>query len=111
VFLHFRDEKGFNVIMAKTYEIAVIPGDGTGPEVIREGIKVLNAVAVKCGFNLNYQYYNLGGDHYKKSGEILPDGVLESLKLCPATAMLIFFKDIFFNLYNFLSKRLVLSLR
>ena len=79
VFLYFRDKKGFNVIMKKTYEIAVIPGDGTGPEVVREGIKVLDTAAVKCGFNLNYNYYNLGGDHYKESGEILPDGVLESL--------------------------------
>ncbi|NNK86415.1 MAG: 3-isopropylmalate dehydrogenase, partial [Desulfobacterales bacterium] len=67
--------------MTKTYEIAVIPGDGTGPEVVQEGIKVLNAVAKKCGFNLNYKYFNLGGEHYKDTGEILSDGILESLKL------------------------------
>jgi len=70
--------------MTKTYEIAVIPGDGTGPEVVREGIKVLNAVAVKCGFNINYKYFHLGGNHYKESGEILPDDVLETVKLCQA---------------------------
>jgi 3-isopropylmalate dehydrogenase len=79
VFSCFRDKEGFNVIMVKTYEIAVIPGDGTGPEVVREGIKVLETVAGKCGFKLNYNYYNLGGDHYKENGEILQDDVLESL--------------------------------
>ena len=56
MFSFFRDKEGFNVSMVKTYEIAVIPGDGTGPEVIREGIKVLDTVAVKCGFHLNYNY-------------------------------------------------------
>ena len=65
--------------MVKSYEIAVVPGDGTGPEVVREGIKVLDTVAVKCGFNLNYNYFNLGGDHYKETGEILPDDLLKSL--------------------------------
>ncbi|MDP2158470.1 MAG: isocitrate/isopropylmalate family dehydrogenase, partial [Nitrospirota bacterium] len=40
--------------MAKTYNIALIPGDGTGPEVVREGVKVLNAAAVKAGFKLEY---------------------------------------------------------
>jgi len=65
--------------MPKTYEIAVIPGDGTGPEVMKEGTKVLDTVSGKCGFNLNFTYFNLGGEHYKSSGEILPDGVLESL--------------------------------
>ena len=44
--------------MGNNYNIAVIPGDGTGPEVIREGIKVLDAVSKKFGFSLNYSYYN-----------------------------------------------------
>lgn len=38
--------------MAKTYKIAVIAGDGTGPEVVREGVKVLNAASAKFGFKL-----------------------------------------------------------
>ena len=38
--------------MDKTYKIAVVPGDGTGPEVVNEGIKVLNAVGAKCGFDI-----------------------------------------------------------
>ena len=65
--------------MSKKYKIAVIPGDGTGPEVVAEGIKVLETVAGKCGFSLKFTNYNLGGDHYKATGEILPDSVLESL--------------------------------
>ncbi|MCG2830824.1 MAG: isocitrate/isopropylmalate family dehydrogenase, partial [Desulfobacteraceae bacterium] len=65
--------------MSKEYKIAVIPGDGTGPEVVAEGIKVLETVADKCDFRLKFTNYNLGGDHYKATGEILPDTVLESL--------------------------------
>ena len=65
--------------MSKKYHIAVIPGDGTGPEVVEEGIKILDAVAEKSNFGLNFTYYNIGGDHYLKTGEILPDSVVESL--------------------------------
>jgi 3-isopropylmalate dehydrogenase len=65
--------------MSKNYNISVIPGDGTGPEVVDEGIKVLKAVSEKVGFNLNFSHYNLGGEHYMASGEILPDTVLASL--------------------------------
>ncbi|MCP4349660.1 MAG: 3-isopropylmalate dehydrogenase [Desulfobacterales bacterium] len=65
--------------MTKQYNIAVIPGDGTGPEVVAEGIKVLEAVAGKCGFSMKFTHYNLGGEHYKATGEILPETVTESL--------------------------------
>jgi 3-isopropylmalate dehydrogenase len=65
--------------MSKSYDIAVIPGDGTGPEVIAEGIKALKIVSAGCGFNLNFIYYALGGEHYKKTGEILSDKTFESL--------------------------------
>jgi 3-isopropylmalate dehydrogenase len=57
----------------------VIPGDGTGPEVVAEGIKVLQAVGRKFDFTLNFSYYNLGGEHYLATGEILPESILESL--------------------------------
>jgi len=66
--------------MAKTYNIAVIPGDGTGPEVVAEGIKVLNAVSQSSGFKLNLNYYDFGGDRYLRTGEVLPDSALEELK-------------------------------
>lgn len=66
--------------MRKSYNIAVIAGDGTGPEVIREGRKVLDAASAKFGFKLNYHDYDLGGERYLRTGETLPDAVLEELK-------------------------------
>lgn len=65
--------------MSKEYEIAVIPGDGTGAEVITEGIKVIETVAKKCDFSFKFTDYNLGGEHYLSTGEILPDKTLEAL--------------------------------
>ncbi len=70
--------------MAKTYQIAVVPGDGTGPEVVAEGIKVLDAVSQRCGFTLDYTHYPFGGEHYQKTGEILPAGSYEALAAADA---------------------------
>nr|HQH12344.1 3-isopropylmalate dehydrogenase [Candidatus Sumerlaeota bacterium] len=66
--------------MRKTYKIAVIGGDGTGPEVVAEGIKVLKAASAKFGFVLNLKDYDYGGERYKRTGEILPEGAVEDLK-------------------------------
>ncbi len=66
--------------MPKTYNIAVVPGDGTGPEVIAEGVKVLKAVSHKYGFELNLNYLDFGGERYLKTGETLPPGAIEELK-------------------------------
>ncbi len=66
--------------MKKTYKIAVMPGDGTGPEVVAEGIKVLDAAAATEGFGLEYTDYNMGGELYKKTGDILPDHVVGELR-------------------------------
>lgn len=63
-----------------SYKIGVIGGDGTGPEVVREALKVLNAVSKKHGFKLDYVNYDLGGERYMKSGEILPDSVIPELR-------------------------------
>ncbi len=63
-----------------SYRIAVIPGDGTGPEVIAEGMKVLQAVAAKHGFKYEAVTYDLGGERYKRTGDILPQSVLAELK-------------------------------
>lgn len=65
--------------MTKEYHISVIPGDGTGPEVVAEGIKILQTVADKFDFRLNFTHYDLGGEHYKSTGEILPENILESI--------------------------------
>ncbi|NLM46395.1 MAG: 3-isopropylmalate dehydrogenase [Firmicutes bacterium] len=62
------------------YNIAVIPGDGTGPEVIREGLKVLDAVSAAEGFKIDYTHYDLGGERYLRTGEVLPDSVLAELR-------------------------------
>lgn len=64
----------------KNYKIAVIPGDGTGPEVIREGMKVLKAVSEKVGFKYEAKVYDFGGARYLKTGEILPDSAIEEFK-------------------------------
>ncbi|MGD0655755.1 MAG: 3-isopropylmalate dehydrogenase [Thermoguttaceae bacterium] len=67
-----------------TLRIAVIGGDGTGPEVAAEGVKVLRAVARLEGFQLDAKDFDLGGNRYLKTGEILPPAVLEELRTFPA---------------------------
>jgi 3-isopropylmalate dehydrogenase len=64
----------------KSYRIGVIGGDGTGPEVIREGIKVVEAAAGKHAFRVEWVDYDLGGERYKRTGEILPDSVIAELR-------------------------------
>ncbi len=62
------------------YKIAVIPGDGTGPEVVREGLKVLDAVAELEGIEFQKVIYDFGGDRYLRTGEILPDSALDEIR-------------------------------
>ncbi len=64
----------------KTHRIAVIPGDGTGPEVVAEAEKVLDAAGRKFGFKLEKTRYDIGGERYKRTGEVLPDSVLAELR-------------------------------
>jgi len=68
----------------KSYDIAVIGGDGTGPEVVQEAVKVLDAASKKFGLKLTYTKYDIGGERYLRTGEILPDSVLEELRKFPA---------------------------
>ncbi len=70
--------------MARSYRIAVIPGDGTGPEVIQEGLKVLSAVSEKSGFDVELVHYDLGGERYLRTQEALPDSVIQELKTANA---------------------------
>ncbi len=65
---------------SKSYKIAVLPGDGTGPEVVREGIKVLDAAASKFGFKLDLTTFDFGGDRYLRTGEVLPDSAADELR-------------------------------
>ncbi len=62
------------------YKIAVIPGDGVGPEIIKEGLKVLKAVAKKENIKFEFINYDFGGNRYLKTGEVLPDSALEEMK-------------------------------
>lgn len=62
-----------------SYNIAVVPGDGTGPEVTAEGIKVLNTISAVFGCRFNFTHYPFGGDHYKSTGVVLSDADLEEL--------------------------------
>ena len=65
----------------KTYQIAVIPGDGIGPEVIREAVKVLGAVSALDGsFRFSFTEYPWGCEYYLKTGEMMPEDGLEQLK-------------------------------
>ncbi len=66
------------------YRIAVIPGDGTGPEQIKESLKILEAAGEKFKIHFETVHYDLGGERYLKTGEILPDSVFEELKSCQA---------------------------
>jgi 3-isopropylmalate dehydrogenase len=66
--------------MAKTYKIAVIPGDGTGPEVIGEAVKVLKTAANKFKFKTDLTTFDFGGERYKRTGETLPDSAVEELR-------------------------------
>jgi 3-isopropylmalate dehydrogenase len=63
-----------------SYSIAVIPGDGTGPEVVNEGLKVLAAAAAQTGFTYELTRYDFGGERYMRTGETLPDSAVEEFK-------------------------------
>src|SRR3972149_3039727 len=66
--------------MANKYTIAVIGGDGTGPEVVAEGLKVLNAASKKYKFSYDTTTFDFGGDRYLKTGKTITDEELEGLK-------------------------------
>jgi 3-isopropylmalate dehydrogenase len=61
-------------------KIAVIPGDGTGPEVTAEALKVLEAVAALEKIDYELTHYDYGGDRYLAKGEILPPGAIDELR-------------------------------
>jgi 3-isopropylmalate dehydrogenase len=66
--------------MSGSYNIAVIPGDGTGPEVIQEAIKVLEALSGRYGLRFNFNFYDFGGERYLRTGEVLPASAVEELR-------------------------------
>ena len=66
--------------MSESLNIAVIPGDGIGPEVIAEAVKVLKVVAEQCDAQIELTDYKLGAEHWLETGETLPEETLEKLK-------------------------------
>ena len=70
--------------MTTTYRIGVIPGDGTGPEVVAEGIKALSALTPLCGLEFKYVTFDVGGEAYLKDGTLLPDGMVRDLQAMDA---------------------------
>ncbi len=66
------------------YKIAVLPCDGVGPEVVAEGLKVLEAAAARYEVKYEIVEYDIGGDRYLRTGEVLPPTVMEELAQCDA---------------------------
>lgn len=66
--------------MVKEFNIAVLPGDGIGPEIIEQGIKVLNSVSKKFNHKFNYTYGLIGGAAYDETGVPLPEETLNLAK-------------------------------
>lgn len=66
--------------MSKNYKLALIGGDGIGPEVVAEGVKVLEAVSAKHQVSFTKKEFDLGARLWHKTGETLPDAILEELK-------------------------------
>ena len=62
------------------YQIAVIPGDGTGPEVVAEGLKVLNHAAKVYGFEIKTETFDFGGERYLKTGHLVDDQDVAALR-------------------------------
>ena len=61
-------------------KIAVLPGDGTGPEVIVEALKVLAVAAEKTGFKYETEEFDFGGDRYLRTNEVLPASAVDDLR-------------------------------
>jgi 3-isopropylmalate dehydrogenase len=64
----------------KTHKIAVLGGDGTGPEVVAEGLKVLDAASRRFGFKSELTHFDFGGDRYLRTGEALPANASSELR-------------------------------
>jgi 3-isopropylmalate dehydrogenase len=66
--------------MKRSIEIAVIGGDGTGPEVVEEGLKILEAISKLEKFQYRLTRFDWGGERYLRTGEVLPEGAAETLR-------------------------------
>ena len=73
--------------MSKTYKITLLPGDGIGPEVMKESVKVLDAVAEKSGFAVEYTSCNAGGAAIDAHNDPMPDSTIASCKAADAVLL------------------------
>lgn len=67
-----------------TLNIALLPGDGIGPEVLAEGVKVLEATGDLFGLSLNLEHHDAGAGAYRKTGSPIPDTTLEACRAADA---------------------------
>jgi 3-isopropylmalate dehydrogenase len=70
--------------VADSYELACIPGDGIGPEVVAEARKAVDAAAARFGFGVGWVDLDLGADRWLRTGEALPDAALKELRAADA---------------------------
>ncbi|MCC6670697.1 MAG: 3-isopropylmalate dehydrogenase [Planctomycetes bacterium] len=73
--------------MSKVYDIGVLPGDGIGEEVVREGLKVLTAAEQVFGFKTRREHLPYGADHFLKTGEMMPDAAFDRIRQMHAVLM------------------------
>ena len=66
--------------MSKEHTIAVIPGDGIGPEVVAEGLRVLERIAAMEGFRVRTVKYPFGAEHYLSTKEIFPESAFSEVR-------------------------------
>lgn len=69
------------------FKIGVIAGDGVGPEVVREGVETLELVARRCGFQVETVPFDLGGERYLRTGQVLPAEEKEAVRKCDAVIL------------------------
>ena len=70
--------------MDRNYKIGIIKGDGIGPEIVNEAMKVLDALSANMGFNIDYNEMLLGGSAIDETGVPLPDETIQGVKRCDA---------------------------
>jgi tartrate dehydrogenase/decarboxylase/D-malate dehydrogenase len=75
------------MVSMRTFEIAVVPGDGVGQEVVPAALQVLARAADRFGLRFNYTRYDWGADYYFRHGHMMPPGALD--ELAPSDAILL----------------------
>ena len=89
--------------MSKVYKISLLPGDGTGPEVVNEAVKVLNKTSSNYDTEFNFFSNDLGGDRYLNSGDLVTDNDIKQFRYNRNLILFEYFYIIYLYLvYNYL---------